>query len=149
MKFEKIIHTQPPFDKRSSEPSKNYGIGSLQIWFVLKKGEKAVQVLISTNSYLQSTIKEYKTTHPDFLINDLGDYEGYTCYDVGYHNNKPMYEGQTSAECNILKKGKCYYDGSSLRGKKDKIAENYVKHGEKWIWNYLEKEWNSLFGKET
>jgi hypothetical protein len=79
MKFEKIIKTRPPYDKRCDDPSKNYGIGALMLWFILKEGE-------------------------------------------------------------------CYYDGSSLRGRDDNIAENYIKHGDNWIWEYLEKEWNRRFG---
>jgi len=149
MKFEKIIKTSAPYDKRNIEPSKNYGIGSLRIWFILKKGEKAVQVLLSTNCYLISTIKEYKRLHPDFLTGKYseGDYEGWTCYDVGYHINTPYFKGQKSTDCDILKKGRCYYDGSSLRGKEDKVAENYINHGDDWVWSYLEKIWNQMFSK--
>ena len=146
MKFEKIVNFSVPFDKRHTEPSKNYGIGSMQIWFILKKGEKAVQVLISTNSYLHSTIQEYKRTHPNFPMED--DYEGFSCHDIGYHSNKPMYECQKAMKCNLLKKGKCYYDGSSLRGRDDKIAENFIKNGQDWVWKYLEDEWNRMFGDE-
>jgi hypothetical protein len=147
MKFEKIINIKPPYDKRSSEPGKNYGIGSMQIWFILKKGEKAVQVSISTNSYLQSTIKEYRTTHPTSMVDDFGDYEGYNCWDVGYHSNTPMYKGQTDMDCGLLKNKKCYYDGSGLRGKDDRVAENFLKYGTDWVWKYLEDEWNIVFGK--
>ena len=148
MKFERIVKFNMPFDKRDEDPSKNYGISSLQIWFILKKGEKAVQVLISTNSYLASVQKEYKHKFPDFMER-FGDYEGYSCYDVGYHSNKPIYKGQTKMECNILKSAKCYYDGSSLRGKDDRVAENFIKHGEEWVWKYLEDEWNIRFGDKN
>lgn len=146
MKFEKIVKFSPPFDKRHKNPSKNYGIGALKIWFILKKGEKAVQVLLATNSYPASVIREYQTKHPDMMLRE-GDYEGWTCYDVGYHSNTPTYKEQTSGSCDLLKKGECYYDGSSLRGKDNKIAENFFLHGEDWVWNYLEKYWNSMFGK--
>jgi hypothetical protein len=140
MKFEKIIQTGPPFDKRNSDPNKNYGIGSLTLWFILKKGQKAVQVVINTNSYLNSITQDY---FPKFLKE--GDYEGYSCCDVGYHSNKPTYKGQLKMDCHLLKRGFCYYDGSSLRGKDDNIAENYIKHGEKWIWEYLENYWKEVF----
>jgi hypothetical protein len=147
MKFERIIKTRPPFDKRNKDPSKDYGIGSLNLWFILKKGEKAVQVLLSTNSYLNSTIREYKTSHPDFLTGEYskGDYEGWSCYDVGYHSNTPMYKGQTKYDCDLLKKGTCYYDGSSLTGKDDEIVKNYMLHGDEWVWGYLEKQWKIMF----
>ena len=143
MKFERIVQFDPPFDKRHPDPSKNYGIGSLRIWFILKKGQKAVQVLLGTNCYLNSVINEYKTRNIDLFTGKT-----IRCWDVGYHSNTPTYKGQLSGDCNILKKGKCYYDGSSLKGDHDKVAENFLEKGEKWIWEYLEKYWEIVFGKK-
>lgn len=37
--LERIILTKPPFNKQHPDPSKNYGVGAMLIWFVLK-GEK-------------------------------------------------------------------------------------------------------------
>ena len=59
MKFEKIVRFGMPFDKRHKDPKKNCGICALRIWFILKKGEKAVQVMLSTSLYLAATMKEY------------------------------------------------------------------------------------------
>jgi hypothetical protein len=140
--FEKIIKTKPPFDKRNKKPKGDYGIGSLRFFFILKKGEKAVQVMISTNSYLSSVMKDYSKDGCLFE----GDYEGYNCFDVGYHSDVPIFGAQNKSECNILEKGYCYYDGSSLRGINDKVAENYLKNGDEWVWNYLEGIWNEYFG---
>jgi hypothetical protein len=42
--------------------------------------------------------------------------------------------------------GKCYYDGSSLRGDDDNIVERFMKEGSDYIWKYLEKEYNIMFG---
>ena len=144
MKFERIVKFRLPFDKRHPEPSKNYGISALQIWFVLKKGQKAVQVMISTNSYLNSVIKEYQDMNMDLFTNE----NTYDCWDVGYHSNIKMYKNQKKHDCDILSGGKCYYDGSSLRGKTDKVAENFLEHGEEWVWKYLEEEWKIVFGGE-
>ncbi|MCK5017257.1 MAG: hypothetical protein KAS32_09300 [Candidatus Peribacteraceae bacterium] len=121
MKFEKIVKFGMPFDKRHINPKKNYGIGAFRIWFILKKGEKAVQVMLSTNLYLASTMKEYIKDGRHTIIDD----NTFDCWDVGYHSNKPMYEGQDRIDCDLLKKGVCYYDGSSLRGRDDKVAENF------------------------
>jgi len=35
-KFERIVRTRPPFDKRNPNPNKNYGIHGVDIWFILK-----------------------------------------------------------------------------------------------------------------
>jgi hypothetical protein len=140
MKFERILQTHPPYDKRNIDPKKDYGICALQLRFILKKGEKAVQVLLYTNSYLASTIKEYKHKISS-------DHEGYTCFDVGYHSNTPIFKGQIKSDCDVLKGKECYYDGSSLRGRDDKIAENYLEHGDEWVWKYLEKQWKVVFGR--
>ena len=142
MKFEKIVKFKMPFDKRDTDPKKNYGIGALIIWFILKKGQSAVQVMISTNSYLNSVIKEYEKDGRDLF----SEGKTYDCWDVGYHTTKQQYSGQTKSDCDLLKGGKCYYDGSSLRGSVDKVAENFIEHGEKWVWDYLEEDWNRMFG---
>ena len=142
MKFEKIIHFRMPFDKRHINPKKNYGIGAFQIRFVLKKGEKAVQVLLSTCLYPVEVMREYEGTRRNLFEHSTT----FDCWDVGYHSNKPRYDGQTKMDCDLLKKGFCYYDGSSLRGRDDKVVENFQEHGVDWVWDYLERYWNETFG---
>ena len=146
--FERIVKFRPPFDERRSEPKKNYGIGSLRIWFILKKDNKAVQVMISTNSYLASVIEEYRGKFPDMLL-EQNDYEGYSCWDVGYHSPEPVFEGHTESKCDILDYGICYYDGSSLRGKELDIAKLFIEKGDEAIWKFLKKEWKQVFGGDN
>ena len=141
--FEKIVKFNMPFDKRSKDPKKNYGIGSFRIRFILKKGEKAVQVVISTQLYPAHIIREHIQDCRDLSM--LYD-KTFDCWEVGYHSNKPMYSGQSKPDCDILKKGSCYYGGSCLRGRDDKVAENFEEHGVDWVWKYLEKYWYETFG---
>jgi len=147
MKFERIVNFSQPFDKRSNDPNKNYGIGSLRIRFILKGKKGAVQILLGANMYLSATINEYNKKGINLFTNYKGDDKPvYDCWDVGYHSKKPMYEGQEKMDCDIFKNG-CYYDGSSLRGRDDKVAEMFLEKGEDAIWEYLEKYYYGIFPK--
>lgn len=143
-KFERIIQTSPPFDKRSDVSGKNYGVGALQLRFVLKGREGAVQILFGTKLYLAKQMKEWKNKEKNFLFYNDDD-ESIDCWDVGFHSKKkPDYmQICDKRDCDIL--GKCYYDGSSLRGRDDKVVENYIEHGDEWIWKYLEDYYKSVF----
>lgn len=145
-KFERIIRTRPPYDKRDSNPCKNYGIGSLRLFFILKGGKGAVQIVLGSKLYLVKQFMEWQMKGEKYPFND-GE-ECLSCWDVGYHSWKPIQDWQDKSnfmECDIAPKGKCWYDGSSLRGEVDKVVENYLEHGDEWIWKYLEKEYKSIF----
>ena len=155
MKYEKIVKFAPAFDKRHKDPNKNYGIGSMRVWFILKGKEGAVQAMFSLPIYLPQTITEYKkignknkTNQHDLRDDFDGNPAGIDCWDIGYHSLKPQYEGQTKGTCDILKGDKCYYDGSSLRGQQDKLGEMLLTEGQEPIWNYLEKDYKSRFGTQ-
>lgn len=147
-KFEKIVEFYPAYDKRNADPNKNYGIGSVQILFALKKGNKAVQFLFGTNWFLPETIEEY------LRIGNKGKTAPYDLtrgkqlhgWDVGYHSPKPTYKGHKpmKGKCRVLH-GKCYYDGSTLRAVDNE--EILIREGSEGIWKFLEKDWEARFGK--
>lgn len=141
-KFQRIVLTKPPYDKRDPNPTKNYGIGGLSIYFILKGKKGAVQIFLYIRCYLPSTVKEYKLKN---ISHDLVGEKLVECYDVGYHSPKARWKGQTFiTDCDILKK-KCYYDGSATRGEYDQIAEQWSEKGDEFIWKYLEKEYRRVF----
>ncbi len=151
----RIIKFTPAYDKRSDNPKKNYGIGSMSIRFILEGKEGAVQVVLNTPFFLPETVEEYKKignknkTQPSDLRDDYkGKPRGFDCWDVGFHSKKKLsyMSKEDENECDIL--GKCYYDGSSLRGMNDKVAELFMEKGEEFIWNYLEDYYMEVFGKE-
>ena len=146
MKFQKIVRTRPPFDKRSDNPSKNYGVGALQIWFILKGKSGATQIMIGTKLYLAKQMKEWKDKGENYPY--YNDEECMTCWDVGFYSKKrPEYmDKNQKQDGDIL--GTCYYDGSGLRGETDKVIENYINYGESWIWEYLEKYYYDMFPKD-
>jgi hypothetical protein len=138
--FEKIVHVSPAFDKRDPNPSKNYGIGSCRITFILKGPKGAVQFMIGTDWYVPSA-REHLRSFPKGPFDDQQKPMG---WDVGYHSPRPMYEDQATMdnECHIIG-GTCYYDGSSLRA--DEWVEPFVAGGTDWLWPELEKEYHRRF----
>lgn len=139
-KLERIKNIRLPFDLRSDIPSKNYGIGGLYIWFILKGEKGAVQFNVSFPVYLNHINKQ--------ILDYVNKIEG--C-DVGYHSPKPMYEGQRVIDenCHILE-GKCYYDGSGLRAYEwaDEIFSKPGSDHEEIIFKKLEEEYLMRFCDE-
>lgn len=137
-KFEKITNVRLPFDCRSTDPSKNYGIDNLGVWFVLKGPKGAIQFIVSFPIYLPHVTREKGGLLP-------GNISG---TDVGHHAKAPQYDGQTSMKCDYF--GECYYDGSSLRAQEwaDQIFSITGEQPEKEIWRRLEQEYFYLFGEE-
>ncbi len=145
--FDRIVNTRPPFDKRNPDPKKNYGVGSLNIWFILKGKKGAVQIMLGTKLYLTKQMNEWFSEGKRYPFDS--EEECMTCWDVGFHSKKkPEYMNKSDQrECEII--GKCYYDGSGLRGRDDKVVENYLEKGDDWIWEYLEKYYKEVFGDKN
>lgn len=133
--MEKKILFTPAFDRHDPDPSKNYGIGSVDIIFVLIGDKGAVQFILSTDWHLPHVRKEL-------------DDKGFPCKpsarDIGYHSPKPMYEGQTIAtkHCEYLG-GICYYDSSALQA--DKYFNILVEGGDDALWKSLEQYYREIF----
>ena len=144
--FEKIIDLTPAYDKRDKNPSKNYGIGSVQIRFVLKGKKGAIQFLVGTDWYLSENQKEM-TDNPLRGASIRGiKPDG---WDVGYHSPKPMFDGQTSmGPCQYLDGKECYYDGSSLRAD-DWVEKFLLPGGSEAVWKEMIKEYESTFESDT
>lgn len=154
-KFERITEVTPAFDKRNSDPSKSYGIGSMQIKFLLKGKKGAVQALFGTNIYLPETVEEYliignkgKTKPHDIRNGHDGEIKIFDCWDVGFHSKKRPEYMQTSDKQDCCYIGKCYYDGSALRGQTDNLHEKLLREGSEAIWKYLEEYYKDAFATE-
>lgn len=81
--FKCQVDFSPAFDKRHTDPSKNYGIHGVNMRFVLTGEKGASQFLVYTNWHLPSVSKEGWS---DFMLEPMGA-------DVGYHAKSPQYEG--------------------------------------------------------
>jgi hypothetical protein len=66
MKFERIVLFDPAFDKRNDDPKKNYGIGSVRMTMVLRKGSRAIQFMVFTNWNLPHVEEEFRLKPRDY-----------------------------------------------------------------------------------
>lgn len=65
--------------------------------------------------------------------------------DTAISSLKPMYEGQSSMDCEYLKGGKCYSDGSGLNARSH--VADFIMGGTKWLWPFLEDYYREVFGR--
>lgn len=137
--FKRMLGMTMPFDRRHPDDGKNYGIGSLLIRFILAKNNQAVHFVASTSQYLPHVSNELwmRNDRKYNSFNGMG-------YDVGYHSPEPMWDGQASAECDVLEGGVCYCDGSALRA--DEWFDTWLRYGNDRIWAMLEQDWEERFG---
>jgi len=130
-KFERRVEINPAYDKRHPDPAKNYGIHGVDICFVLKGSEGAVQFVLYTGWQLPSIVDRFRDPMP---------------VDLGYHSPVPHYEGQMviAESCELVDGKPCYYDGSTLNA--DPVFDALTREGEKGVWDRLEAYYGELFG---
>lgn len=142
--FERIVQMEPAYDKRSSDPKKNYGIHGVNLRMVLKGPLGAVQFVLFTNWQLphvtQETIR--KAQHDSSPV-------ALKCFflpmpaDLGYHWKTRHYESQYSHEsCEYCDGQPCYYDGSTLNA--ERIYEALLKGGSEAVWLELADFYHEL-----
>lgn len=144
--FERIIQWMPAFDKRHSDPKRNYGIHGLEIRFILKGQKGAIQFVLYTNWHLPHVTKELKARQYEAIDGDPHWMERPTPADFGYHAYTPQYEGQTRmGACAVLPDAPrgCYYDGSSLRA--EPVYHRLLAGGDAGVWAALEEEYKRRF----
>ncbi len=129
---ERIMTVRMPFDRRHSDPNKNYGVGSLFFCMAYLKNNCAVNFSFSVPFYLPHVARGFADS--ESLYAGMG-------YDVGQHSPTPQFDGQEEQDCNILPGGKCYCGGSALRA--DEWYKNFLrqKDGFEWVWEELAREW--------
>ena len=143
--FRREMTIAPAYDKRSPDPSKDYGIHGCNLRFVLTGPEGAVQFVLYTNWQLPHVTEE--------LIARVQDEIGIRAFflplpaDLGYHSPKPLYEGQTSmGACPYLDGKDCYYDGSGLDA--ERVYNKMLEGGSDAVWAELEDYYQSTFGTD-
>ena len=148
MKFEKIVKFSPAFDKRDPLPHKNYGIGAVKCYMVLKGENGAVHFVFSTGIFLPEIVEEYYKDKRDLFhyeYDGKGSQSYYMGFDVGYHSLKPLDKYQKEREgrpCDWLDDRLCWGDGSALRA--EEWMDVLVRQGSDKIWEMLEEEYKSI-----
>src|SRR5688500_7780373 len=105
-KLERIVQVGPAWEKRHPDPSKDYGVGSISLRFILKGPKGAVQFIFYTAQYTRPVAERFWRDHNRAYI----PFKGMGA-DIGYHAYTPQYDGHTpmDGECDILG-CQCYYD---------------------------------------
>ena len=129
---------RPAFDKRSSDPKKNYGIHGVEMAWYLTGAAGVIQFVVYTAWHLphvqaELDAKPIESRFPHLLHKPMPA-------DIGYHSYIPRYEGQTlmTEECPLLDGAPCYYDGSGLNAEKGFVI--LCEKGSEGVWLWME-EW--------
>lgn len=135
----------PGFDKRSSDPHKNYGINGGQFSFIIKGPKGAVHFVMTPGFFPRSAL-EHLINHNNNSATKMHKYPMQTGYDVGYHSHAPRHKGQEicQQECKWLDGKPCYSGGSALRA--GEWIEKFLELGTEWLWPALEKYYHEEFG---
>jgi hypothetical protein len=144
--MEKIVEFNPAYDKRHSDPSKDYGVHGVDIKFVLK-GEKGVtQFLLFTNWQLPHITEKNlaKFNSP----RDIRLFFTPMPAGLGYHSKEPLpyHDTPTSTDCEYTG-GDCYYDGSGLNA--ERVYDVLLHEGDKGVWRELELYYKDIFGDDV
>ena len=143
--YERIVKVTGAYDKRSSDPDKNYGYGGCQVIFVVKTPRGAVSFTLGTNWYLPHMQREFEYDPPPksyYRTEPRG-------YDLGYHSFNgfaPDREwGTKMDDCWLADNHEaCYYDGSTLNA--ENIVPEFLRKGTDFLWPYLEDYHRGVFG---
>ena len=138
------IKFRPAYDRRNKDPKKDYGIHGVETIFYLRKPKGIMQFVLYTNWQLKSIRKEAETEPNNMTLKVDYPFEYWQAplpADVGFHSIKQRYEHQEPMDCDLLKRGKCYYDGSGLAA--EDAFECLIEKGEEGLWSYLEDRYES------
>lgn len=153
-KLQRIVEFFPAWDKRHSQPSKNYGIHGAELLMLVLGDKGAIQFRVSTKWHLPAVQKELdQRTLAKSMTAGLDKFDISATYhpmatDLGYHSKLPMYEDQevVDTDCKWTG-GPCYYDGSGLNA--DPVLKLLIGQGSDAVWKRLEEEYTYRFEGAT
>jgi hypothetical protein len=137
--FKREIEWTPAFDKRHTDPQKNYGIHGVNMKWLLTGPKGVIQFMVYTNWHLPHVRREREERVSDH----------YLCQpipaDVGYHSPTPMHEGEKpcTESCPYLGGKPCYYDGSGMAAVE--LFDVLVTKGGEAVWEEMEDTYRSCF----
>lgn len=134
--FRREVKFRPAFDKTNKNPSKNYGVGAVIIFFTLI-GEKGEVSFTMHTGWYQSHLKNTAS---------MKDPEG---WNLGYHSPKPLHKGQIESQtnCKHFNGNPCYSDGSILNARP--LVKVLINEGDEGIWRELQKYYTDIFEPST
>jgi hypothetical protein len=127
----------PPFDKRHTDPKKNYGIGAATLYFAVIGEKGAISCTFSTNIYTPAVSRELKQKNSDLINKPI------EAWSLDGHSRRPSDSKTYMKDCSTLG-GECWCDGSGLVAQDEKLAEMLMEKGSDAVYEFLEKayfEW--------
>jgi hypothetical protein len=152
IKFKREVEITPAFDRRDTDPKKNYGIHGCDLRMVLTGPAGAVQFVLFTNWHLPHVMEETVKKTVGTTLDEIGIKVRFLpmAADLGYHSLVPMYDGEeepTNKSCPYLGGRPCYYDGSGLNA--ERVYEVLLKEGSEGVWKYLEGYYYDTFEEDA
>lgn len=152
---------QPAFDRTDPDPKKNYGVGCLELLFMVFGDKGAVQLQLLTQWYLphvmdrrlESLKQDIRMGKEDFLLKDFIEPHP---IDLCYFRPDRSNEDETFFDKGVpyfMDGASCYYGYKYLdadeRVAKDVAFRKLVDEGDEALWKYLEDYYVEVFGNGT
>lgn len=131
------------YDGRSHP--RNYGIGSMGLYFAVSGPKGGVSVYLSTSWYLpQNQQASFDMFTKGYPFDPLKELMQPKWWDVSQHHREPAYASQhMQANCDLLD-GPCYCDGTSLWGE-NRWLPGFLHGGSDWLFARLEDYYREVF----
>jgi hypothetical protein len=137
MNFTRKVSFTAAYDKRDPNPSKNYGIHGVHIYFTLSTEDKeGLTFSISTNWQLPHVQAETDSRPPP--PSDPYLFYKPMSFGVDYHSHRPQYEGHHCTKNCHVTGGDCYSDGSALLG--EEFLQTLISGGDEALWKRMEEQ---------
>lgn len=129
------------WDRRSDDPSENYGVHGVSIRFYVKGPEGVVQFIVYTHWHLPH-VQDEMLEKRSGSRRDVELFFTPMAADIGYHSPEPLHGHEIETEdCDLLD-GTCYYGGSGLRAKD--YLETLIEGGTEKLWPEMEAEYRAV-----
>lgn len=131
--------------RKSKGDGKDYGIGAMNIRFLLHGPRATIQFLMSTGWVPE------KVPVPGYSFTEW-HHSAPNGFDVGYHADEPISEDMREwsggrdgqgRECDVRPGGRCFYDGSGLAA--SDLLDRFMVEGDAPVWAELESWYRSEF----
>lgn len=140
---QRIVRFLPAFDKRSPDPSKNYGVGGVGIYFVLKGAQGAV-VLELLTPWMLPQVEKWHEALAEARPSLLRAYSNATAGNLQFHSPVELPDSrQSTGACNWLGMDHCWVvAGSFLAG--DQAYLRLKTEGDEGLWAELQAFYDEI-----
>lgn len=148
----------PAFDRTDSDPKKNYGVGCLELRFLVIGDKGATEFQLITNWYLPHVMnRRYKALREDFALRKpeflIRNFNEPNPVDLCYYSKERLSEDDCFFEQVKVLDGEPYWYGYKYRDEngndvKDLAFRLLVSHGDDALYQFLEAYYKEVFGEE-